>query len=89
MLLRRAKKAIVVIEGMPPKDLKKFNFVTLFGTENVTFKNVLDFFLEEIEEVKPIFKSLNDKSGHFILEINKKLIKGNITISEKEHYTKA
>ena len=38
MLLRRAKKAIVVIEGMPPKDLKKINFVTLFGTENITFK---------------------------------------------------
>ena len=87
-MLRRAKKAIVIIEGTTQKDLKKFNFVTLFGTENINFKNVLDFFLEEIEEVKPIFKSLNDKSGHFILEINDKLIKGNITISEKEHYTK-
>ncbi len=87
-MLRRAKKAIVILEGEHPKDLKKFNFVTLFGTENINFKNVLDFFLEEIEEVKPIFKSLNDKSGHFILEINDKLIKGNITISEKEHYTK-
>ena len=87
-MLRRAKKAIVIIEGTTQKDLKKFNFVTLFGTENINFKNVLDFFLEEIEEVKPIFKSLNDKSGHFVLEINDKLIKGNITISEKEHYTK-
>ena len=87
-MLRRAKKAIVVLEEIPPKDLKKFNFVTLFGTENISFKNVLDFFLEEIEEVKPIFKSLNDKSGHFVLEINDKLVKGNITISEKEHYTK-
>ena len=87
-MLRRAKKAIVIIEGTTQKDLKKFNFITLFGTENVKFKNVLDFFLEEIEEVKPIFKSLNDKSGHFILEINDKLIKGNITISEKEYYTK-
>ena len=87
-MLRRAKKAIVIIEGTTQKDLKKFNFITLFGTENINFKNVLDFFLEEIEEVKPIFKSLNDKSGHFVLEINDKLIKGNITISEKEHYTK-
>ena len=87
-MLRRAKKAIVIIEGTTQKDLKKFNFITLLGTENINFKNVLDFFLEEIEEVKPIFKSLNDKSGHFVLEINDKLIKGNITISEKEHYTK-
>ena len=87
-MLRRAKKAIVIIEGTTQKDLKKFNFITLFGTENVNFKNVLDYFLEEIEEVKPIFKSLNNKSGHFVLEINDKLIKGNITISEKEYYTK-
>ena len=67
---------------------ERINNQKLFGTENINFKNVLDFFLEEIEEVKPIFKSLNDKSGHFVLEINDKLIKGNITISEKEHYVK-
>ncbi len=89
MLLRRAKKAIVVIEGQSTKKIKKFNFFTIFEIETCNFKTILDSFLQEISDLKPKLISLNKTTGSFLLEVEEKPIKGNITISEKEHYAKA
>lgn len=87
-MLVKSKKAILIIEGKSTKKLKKFNFFTVLDTENCNFNTILDSFLEEISNLKPKLISLN-KVGHFILEIEDNLVKGDIIISRREHYTKA
>lgn len=87
-MLVKSKKAILVIEGKSTKKLKKFNFFTIFETENCNFNTIMESFLEEISNLKPTLISLNKRTGNFVLEIEKDLIKGDIIISRREHYTK-